>query len=69
MQNNVSTIQSACSLLLKASYAGWTAWLCKQILTSSRQTGKDMTGILGTGWGVLNSTDSDLLRNKTSHNK
>lgn len=55
MLNNVPTIQSARSQLLKTSYACWTAQLHKQTLTSSRQTRKDVTGILGTGWGVLNS--------------
>lgn len=58
MQHNVSEIQPACSLFLQTSYKGWTTWLHK------RRIPRDLTGILGTGLGVLNSIDSEVIMNK-----
>ncbi|XP_075595288.1 uncharacterized protein LOC142599302 [Balearica regulorum gibbericeps] len=63
MQNNVSDIQPACSPFLKISYEGWTTWLQKRTLTTKR-TRRDLTGVLGTGLGVLNSIDSEVIMNK-----
>ncbi|XP_075595325.1 uncharacterized protein LOC142599343 [Balearica regulorum gibbericeps] len=63
MQNNVSDIQPACSPFLKTSYEGWTTWLQKRTLTMKR-TQRDLTGVLGTGLGVLNSIDSEVIMNK-----
>lgn len=61
MQNNISTIQLACLPFLKTSYAGW---LHKRVLTSVRWTRRHVTGILGTGLGVLNGIDSEVIINK-----
>lgn len=63
MQINISKIQPACSPFLKTSFEGWTTWLQKQAYLRSR-TRKDLTGILGTGLGVLNGIDSEILMNK-----
>ncbi|XP_069631692.1 uncharacterized protein [Haliaeetus albicilla] len=63
MQNNVSDIQPACSPFLKTSYKGWTTWLQKRTLPM-RRTRRDLTGVLGTGLGVLNSIDSEVIMNK-----
>lgn len=48
------------------SQAGWLPWLHGPTLTSPRQTGRDATGIIGTGLGVLNSTGAEVLANKLS---
>ncbi|XP_058664607.1 uncharacterized protein LOC131560012 [Ammospiza caudacuta] len=63
MQINISKIQPACSSFLKTSFGGWTTWLQKQAYLRSR-TKRDLTGILGTGLGVLNGIDSEILMNK-----
>lgn len=42
------------------------AWLHGQTLTSPKQARRDAIGILGTGLGVLNSIDADVLANKLS---
>lgn len=39
-------------------------WLHKQALPSPRQASRDVTGILGTGLGALNDTDSEVLMSK-----
>ncbi|KAK4811065.1 hypothetical protein QYF61_016351 [Mycteria americana] len=54
------------SLKTSTSYAGWLAWLHGRTLTSPRRTRRDVTGIIGTGLGVLNSIDAEVLVNKLS---
>ncbi|XP_053911664.1 uncharacterized protein LOC128850707 isoform X1 [Cuculus canorus] len=61
MQNNVSEIQPACTPFLHTSYEGWTTWLRR---SSQRRITRDLTGVLGTRLGVLNSIDSEVLMNK-----
>ncbi|XP_030921224.1 uncharacterized protein LOC115949082 [Geospiza fortis] len=63
MQINISKIQPACSSFLKTSFEGWTTWLQRQVYPRNRIK-KDLTGILGTGLGVLNGIDSEILMNK-----
>ncbi|XP_063003945.1 uncharacterized protein LOC134413832 isoform X2 [Melospiza melodia melodia] len=62
MQNNVSDIEPACSPFLQTSFEGWTTWLGKR--SSFKRTPRDMTGVVGTGLGILNSIDSEVLMNK-----
>ncbi|XP_042723881.1 LOW QUALITY PROTEIN: uncharacterized protein LOC122178042 [Lagopus leucura] len=59
LQTNVSTIKPDCALFLGMSYAGWSAWLHRQALDTSRRAKRDVSGILGTGLGVLNSIDTE----------
>ncbi|XP_067170013.1 uncharacterized protein [Apteryx mantelli] len=66
MQINISTIKPACSPFLRTSYTGWLAWLRGRTLASPRRTRRDVTGIIGTGLGVLNSIDAEVLVNKLS---
>ncbi|XP_076185054.1 uncharacterized protein LOC143156043 [Aptenodytes patagonicus] len=66
MQINISTIKPTCSPFLSTTYAGWLAWLCGRTLTSPRRTRREMAGITGTGLGVLNSIDAEVLVNKLS---
>uniref|UniRef100_A0A8C3PND6 Uncharacterized protein n=1 Tax=Calidris pygmaea TaxID=425635 RepID=A0A8C3PND6_9CHAR len=66
MQINISTIKPACTSFLSTSYAGWLTWLHGRTLTSPRRTTRDATGIIGTGLGVLNSIDAEVLANKLS---
>lgn len=63
MQTNISEIQPACSSFLKTSFEGWTTWLQKQVHFRGRMQ-RDLTGILGTGLGVLNEIDSEILMNR-----
>ncbi|XP_023803468.1 uncharacterized protein LOC111945006, partial [Cyanistes caeruleus] len=63
MQNNVSEIQPACSPFLQTSFEGWTTWLRKRNSFHKRMT-RDITGVVGSGLGILNSIDSEVLMNK-----
>ncbi|XP_068280354.1 uncharacterized protein [Nyctibius grandis] len=63
MTVNIAEIQPACSPFLKTSFEGWTTWLRKQVPFKSRQQ-RDLTGALGTGLGILNGIDSEILINK-----
>ncbi|XP_042748656.1 LOW QUALITY PROTEIN: uncharacterized protein LOC122192214 [Lagopus leucura] len=64
LQTNVSTIKPDCALFLGMSYAGWSAWLHRQALDTLRRAKRDVSGILGTGLGVLNSIDTEILMSK-----
>ena len=66
IQVNVSTIKPTCLPFLSTSYAGWLAWLPKRTLTPSRQMTRDVTGITGTGLGVLNNINAEERANKLS---
>ncbi|XP_031980095.1 uncharacterized protein LOC116451072 [Corvus moneduloides] len=63
MQINISEIQPACSPLIQTSLEGWTGWLQKQTPLKDRMR-RDLTGMLGTGLGVINGIDSEILMNK-----
>uniref|UniRef100_A0A8B9BUJ2 Uncharacterized protein n=1 Tax=Anser brachyrhynchus TaxID=132585 RepID=A0A8B9BUJ2_9AVES len=63
MQINISEVQPACSPFLKTSFEGWTTYLQKQEHLRGR-TRRDLTGMLGTGLGVLNGIDWEILMNK-----
>ncbi|KAK4806952.1 hypothetical protein QYF61_027319 [Mycteria americana] len=52
MQIDMSAIKPTCSPFLGTSYAGWLAWL-------HGQTKRDVTCIIWTGLGVLNSIDAE----------
>lgn len=41
----------------------WATWLQKQTPSRARRK-RDLTGVLGTGLGVLNGVDSEILMNK-----
>ncbi|XP_042660771.1 uncharacterized protein LOC116964869 [Tyto alba] len=63
IQTNISEIQPACLPFVETSFKGWTRWTQKQMHLESR-TKRDLTGVLGTGLGVLNRIDSEVLMNK-----
>ncbi|XP_074424419.1 uncharacterized protein LOC141735468 [Larus michahellis] len=64
MQIKISAIKPTCLPFLSTSYAGWSAWLRRQTFATSQRLKRDVTGILGTGLGVLNSIDAEILANK-----
>ncbi|XP_063177384.1 uncharacterized protein LOC134508994 isoform X1 [Chroicocephalus ridibundus] len=64
MQINISVIKPTCSPFLSTSYAGWSAWLGRRTVATSQRLKREVTGILGTGLGVLNSIDAEILANK-----
>ncbi|XP_053789324.1 uncharacterized protein LOC128782859 [Vidua chalybeata] len=63
METNISAVQPACSPFLRSSFERWTKWLQKQVHLRGRMR-RDLTGMLGTGLGVLNGIDSEILMNK-----
>uniref|UniRef100_A0A8C3V036 Uncharacterized protein n=1 Tax=Catharus ustulatus TaxID=91951 RepID=A0A8C3V036_CATUS len=63
MQNNVSEVQPTCSSFLQTSFEGWITWLQKRDPSKKRIT-RDITGVVGTGLGILNSIDLEALMNK-----
>uniref|UniRef100_A0A8C5TKU6 Integrase catalytic domain-containing protein n=1 Tax=Malurus cyaneus samueli TaxID=2593467 RepID=A0A8C5TKU6_9PASS len=63
MQNNVSEVQTACSPSLETSFEGWTTWLRKRN-SFNKRTQRDITGVVGTGLGILNNIDSEVLMNR-----
>ncbi|XP_074424622.1 uncharacterized protein LOC141735547 [Larus michahellis] len=64
MQIKISAIKPTCLPFLSTSYAGWSAWLRERTFATSQRLKRDVTGILGTGLGVLNSIDAEILANK-----
>lgn len=64
IQIKISAIKPTCSPFLDTLYAGWSTWLYGRTLTPLRRLKRDVTGILGTGLGVLNSIDVKILANK-----
>lgn len=60
---NISKTQPSCSPFLKTSFENWTTWLQKQAHFRDRIQ-RDLTGMIGTGLGVLNRIDSETLMNK-----
>ncbi|XP_071895524.1 uncharacterized protein [Anas platyrhynchos] len=63
IQINISAVQPACSPFLRTSFEDWTIWSQKQVHFRGR-TRRDLTGMLGTGLGILNGIDSEILMNK-----
>ena len=62
MQINISAVKPACSPFISMSYTGWLAWLHGQSLTLPNRVKRNVTDILGTGLGVLNSIDMKYLQ-------
>lgn len=63
MQVNVSTIQPECAPFLKNPFMNWKTWL-QNCMSDNFKTKRDFTRLLGTGLGVLSTTDSEVLMNK-----
>ncbi|XP_074673093.1 uncharacterized protein LOC141920293 [Strix aluco] len=61
LQVNLADVQPKCLPYVETAQKGWTAWLKSP--TAKRQK-RDTTGVLGTGLGVLNSIDSEVIMNK-----
>lgn len=61
LQINISEINSKCTTFLSTANAGWLAWLHGRSLKQSRRMPGDATGLLGTGLGILNSIDAEVL--------
>ncbi|XP_055648759.1 uncharacterized protein LOC129783095 [Falco peregrinus] len=64
IQVNVSDVKPSCSPFLRTSYEGWTTWLRQRGNIYRNRIVRDVTGMLGTGLGVLNSIDSEVIMNK-----
>ncbi|RMC20376.1 hypothetical protein DUI87_01225 [Hirundo rustica rustica] len=58
VQVNASHVQPECAPFLRNSFMDWTTWLQKNMPPNFRNK-RDLTGLLGTGLGVLNTIDSD----------
>lgn len=64
VRGNVSATPAACAPYLRIFSVGWTAWIHKRTFSSGNREKRDVAGFLGTGLGVLNSMDSELLMSK-----
>ncbi|XP_074667533.1 uncharacterized protein LOC141917846 [Strix aluco] len=64
LQIDVSEIKPDCSAFLRVAHTGWSAWLHGRSLKQSQRTQRDATGLLGTGLGILNTIDAEVLVNK-----
>ncbi|XP_074667130.1 uncharacterized protein LOC141917660 [Strix aluco] len=60
LQLDMSGVHQKCLPFIKATQEGWREWLKSRTMRSKR----DVTGVLGTGLGVLNSIDSEVIMNK-----
>ncbi|RMC09858.1 hypothetical protein DUI87_13645 [Hirundo rustica rustica] len=63
VQVNASHVRPECAPFLRNSFMDWTTWLQKSMPPNFRNK-RDLTGLLGTGLGVLNRIDSEVLLNK-----
>ncbi|XP_075625630.1 LOW QUALITY PROTEIN: uncharacterized protein LOC142604244 [Balearica regulorum gibbericeps] len=63
IQINIAELKPSCSPFLNTAHTGWLAWVHGRTPTS-RRTQRDLTGTLGTGMGILNSIDAEILANK-----
>ncbi|RMC19805.1 hypothetical protein DUI87_03370 [Hirundo rustica rustica] len=63
VQVNASDIRPECAPFLRNTFMDWTIWLQKRMPSNFRSK-RDFTGLLGTGLGVLNTIDSEVLMNK-----
>ncbi|RMC20864.1 hypothetical protein DUI87_01717 [Hirundo rustica rustica] len=60
VQVNASHVRPECAPFLRNSFMDWTTWLQKSMPPNFRNK-RDLTGFLGTGLGVLNTIDSEVL--------
>ncbi|RMC19757.1 hypothetical protein DUI87_03321 [Hirundo rustica rustica] len=67
VQVNASHVRTECAPFLRNSFMDWTTWLQKSMPPNFRNK-RDLTGLLGTGLGVLNTIDSDQ-NGKTQRSK
>ncbi|XP_068524887.1 uncharacterized protein [Anas acuta] len=63
---NISEINSKCTTFLRTAYTGWLAWLHGRSLKQSQRVPRDATGLLGTGLGILNSIDAEVLMSRVT---
>ncbi|RMC21677.1 hypothetical protein DUI87_02545 [Hirundo rustica rustica] len=63
VQVNASHVRPECAPFLRNSFMDWTTWLQKSMPPNFRNK-RDLSGLLGTGLGVLNTIDSEVLLNK-----
>ncbi|XP_014812210.1 PREDICTED: uncharacterized protein LOC106896609 [Calidris pugnax] len=64
VQADISQIKSECLPFVSQSLKGWKAWLHSRAHHSRKQ--RDLTGWFGSGLGVLNSIDQEVIINKLS---
>lgn len=63
IQRNISHLQKDCQPYVQQSLKGWNAWLAAR---SHNKIQRDVAGWFGTGLGVLNTTDQEVLVHKLS---
>ncbi|XP_068521809.1 uncharacterized protein [Anas acuta] len=61
---NISEINSKCTTFLRTAYTVWLAWLHERSLKQSWRMPRNTTGLLGTGLGILNSIDAEVLMSR-----
>ncbi|XP_058713322.1 uncharacterized protein LOC131588469 [Poecile atricapillus] len=61
---DVTHLQKDCRPFVQQSLKGWNAWLATR--SYHRRAQRDISGWVGTGFGILNTVDQEVLVNKLS---
>ncbi|XP_063035606.1 uncharacterized protein LOC134431543 [Melospiza melodia melodia] len=61
---DITYLQKDCQPFIKQSLKGWNAWLATR--SHHRRAQRDLSGWIGTGFGILNTIDQEVLVNKLS---
>ncbi|KAL9870446.1 uncharacterized protein GJ701_012253 [Geothlypis trichas] len=61
---DVTHLQKDCRPFVQQSLKGWNAWLATR--SYHRRAQRDISGWVGTGFGILNAVDQEVLVNKLS---
>ncbi|XP_017695589.1 PREDICTED: uncharacterized protein LOC108510426 isoform X1 [Lepidothrix coronata] len=64
IQTDITHLQEDCQPFVKQSHKGWNAWLATR--SHHKRTQRDISGWVGTGFGIMNTIDQEVLVNKLS---
>ncbi|XP_063038038.1 uncharacterized protein LOC134433074 [Melospiza melodia melodia] len=64
IQTDITYLQKDCRPFIQQSLKGWNAWLATR--SHHRRTKRDLSGWIGTGFGIVNTIDQEVLVNKLS---
>ncbi|XP_058670681.1 uncharacterized protein LOC131564315 [Ammospiza caudacuta] len=64
IHTDITYLQKDCRPFIQQSLKGWNAWLATR--SHHRKTKRDLSGWIGTGFGIVNTIDQEVLVNKLS---
>ncbi|XP_064518133.1 uncharacterized protein LOC135417653 [Pseudopipra pipra] len=64
IQTDITHLQEDCRPFIQHSLKGWNAWVTTR--SHRKRTQRDISGWVGTGFGILNTIDQEVLVNKLS---